>query len=206
MLALLEDRPPSRRDRLDLARGAIDAHLRGGSGRQTTRIAASLIAGAAWTIVGAAAMTQPTPLDWPGYDLATLPLVALAALAMTVGQLGSTRRAWAASTMLLEVLLVVVALSGLLWTAAVAVASLGGPYGAGTAAAQAIAAVAALALGLAVLRRGATTDGSIVIVMAVALLIPTPAVWLAMGAGWSVVGMVLALDATTESPPAGVAR
>ena len=40
VLALLEDRPPSRRDRLDLARGAIDAHLRGGSGRQTTRIAA----------------------------------------------------------------------------------------------------------------------------------------------------------------------
>ena len=206
VLALLEDRPPSRRDRLDLAHGAIDAHLRGGPARSRTLIVAALTAGGAWTMVGAAAVTQPTPLDWPGYDVSTLPLVTVAAAATTVAQMGLARRAWSGSTVPLELLLLIVLVGGLLWTASLAVATVGGPYGAVTAGTQTIAAIAGVGLGLAVLRAGWTMEGSLAVVLAVALLIPTPAVWLAMGAGWSLVGMVLALASVTASPPAGVAR
>jgi hypothetical protein len=205
VLALLEDRPAGWRDRLDLLHGAVDAHLRGDGRRSPALVTAALVAGGAWTLLGVAGLAQPAPLDWPGYAIDTLPLVVIAALAMTVAQLGLARRAWPASTVALETLLVVVGLTGLAWTVALAVAAVGGPYGAVTAAIQAIAAVAALALGLVVLRIGATGEGLAVIVTALALLIPTPAVWLALGAGWTTVGIVAALGPGPESPPFGAA-
>ena len=206
VLALLEDRPAGWRDRIDLAHGAIDAHLRGDGRRSPALVAAALVAGGAWTIVGVAGMGGAVPLDWPGYAIETLPLVTLGALAMTIAQLGLARRAWPASTVALEVLLIVVALTGLAWVAALALAAVGGPYGAGTAAVQAVAAVAATALGVAVLRVGASVEGLAIVIAAVALLIPTPAVWLALGAGWTGVGIAAWLLAGTDAPPFGEAR
>ena len=206
VLALLEDRPAGWRDRLDLAHGAIDAHLRGDGGRSPALVAAALVAGAAWTLTGVAGFAQPVPLDWPGYALEMLPLVAVGALAMTIAQLGLARRAWPASTTALEVLLLLVGLTGLAWTTALAVAAVGGPYGAVTAAVQAVAAVAAVALGIVVLRIGATVEGLVIVSTAVALLIPTPAVWLTLGGGWTTVGIVAALGPGPESPPFGAAR
>ena len=206
VLALLEDRPAGRRDRLDLAHGALDAHLRGDGRRSPVLVASALVAGAAWTIAGTAALGQPA-LDWPGYALDTLPLMTLGVLAMTIAQLGLARRAWPASTLALEVLFVVVTLTGLAWTASLLVASAGGPYGASTAAVQAIAAVAAAGLGLAVLRVGASVEGLILVVTAVALLVPTPMVWIALGATWTGVGVAMALlPGVDASPPLGHAR
>ena len=206
VLALLEDRPAGWRDRLDLAHGAIDAHLRGDGGRSPTLVAAALVAGAAWTLVGVAGLAQPTPLDWPGYAIDTLPIVTVGALGMVVAQLGLARRAWSASTTSLELLLLLVVATGLAWTVALAVASVGGPYGAVTAAVQAVAAIAAVGLGLAMLRIGPTVEGVVVLIGAVALLIPTPAAWLSLGALWTIVGITAAIGPGTESPPFGAAR
>ncbi len=190
MLALLEDRPADWQARLDLAHGALDAHLRGDGRRSMTLVVAALVAGGAWTLAGVAGLAQPVPLDWPGYALEMLPLLTIGAFATTVAGLGLARRGWLASTTRLELLLVAVALTGLAWTVALAIAALGGPYGALTAAVQAVAAVAAAALGVAVLRTGASVEGPVLIIAAVALLIPSPGVWLALGAGWTVVGVV----------------
>jgi hypothetical protein len=205
VLALLQDRPAGWRDRVDLAHGALDAHLRGEGRRSPVLVTSALVAGGAWTIVGVAGLGQAVPLDWPGYSIHTLPVVTLGALAMIIAKLGLARRAWPASTVALEALLAVAALTGLVWVVALALASLGGPYGAGTAAVQALAAVAAAALGLAVLRVGAPMEGLVLIIAAVALLIPTPAVWLALGTGWTAVGIAAALLPRTHAPPFGEA-
>ena len=203
LLALLEDRPAGWRDRLDLARGALDAHLRGSGGRSPVLLAAALVAGGAWTVTGTATLLAPTPADWPGYTLDVLPLVTVAALTTTMAVLGLARRAWPATTGALELLLVLVAVAGLLWTLALLVATVGGPYGPVTAATQAVAAVAAAALGLVVLRVGASTEGVAIVVTGVALLIPTPTVWIALGAGWTAIGIWAGIPRADATPPVG---
>jgi hypothetical protein len=205
VLALLEDRPAGWRDRVDLVHGALDAHLRGEGRRSRVLVTPALLAGGAWTIVGAAGLGQAVPLDWPGYAVETLPLATLGALAMTIAQLGLARRAWPASTAALGALLAVLALAGLAWVVALALASVGGPYGAGTAAVQTLVGVAGAALGLAVLRVGASSEGLVLMMTAVALLIPAPAVWLALGTGWTAVGIAAALPPRTHAPPFGEA-
>ena len=203
LLALLEDRPAGWRDRVDLARGALDAHLRGSGGRSPAFVAAALVAGGAWTMAGTATLLVPAPADWPGYTLDILPLIAIAALATTVALLGLARRAWPATTAALELLLVLVAVAGLTWMVALLVAALGGPYGAVTAAVQAVVAVTAAVLGLVVLRTGASMEGVGIVVTGVALLIPTPVVWLALGAGWTAAGIWAVLPRADAAPPVG---
>jgi hypothetical protein len=152
-------------------------------------------------------LAQPAPADWPGYAIDGLPLVILGASAMVVAQLALARRAWPASTLVLELLVLVVAASGLAWVSSLVVALAGGPYGAITGALQAIASVAAAALGVAVLRVGAAGEGIVLVVTAVALLVPTPVVWIALGTTWTAVGIAaVVLPDADASPPVGHAR
>ena len=65
MDALLADDPPGIRARLDLALGALDAHLHPWWVPAWPVIAAA-IGGVAWTFAGAVALGQPVPPDWPG--------------------------------------------------------------------------------------------------------------------------------------------
>lgn len=207
LLALLEDRPAGWRDRLDLAHGALDAHLRGDGRRSTVLVAAAILAGAGWTIAGVMTLARPAPPDWPGYAIDTLPLVILGAMAMTIAQLALARRAWPSSSPALERLLGVVALTGLVWTLSLAVAVAGGPYGVITGALQAVAAVAAAALGVTVLRAGAAGEGIVLVVTALALVVPTPLVWVALGTTWTAVGVASVwFPRIDASPPVGHAR
>ena len=65
------------------------------------------------------------------------------------------------------------ALTGLAWVAALALAAVGGPYGAGTAAVQAVAAVAGdRRSAWPCCASGASIEGLAIVVAAVALLIP----------------------------------
>jgi hypothetical protein len=189
MLAVLEARPLTFRTRVDLARGALDAHLHPAV-PPSLGLVAPVVAGVAWITAGGATLAESTPPDWPGYLLWTLPLGLLGAgaglrIVLTVG-LGSGMRAPAASGAAL-----LLALAGYaFWVAALAVAVVGGPYGAITGAAQSIAAVGTIAVGLVRWRATDHPLAEAVLIAGAAMLVPTPAAWIVAGAAWLALAVV----------------
>lgn len=205
MTVLLETRPPDRRARIDLVRGAFDAHLRGaeagpGAGRT---VASALIAGGAWTIAGVASVGGPTPPDWPGYLASTLPLALVGVVASLVAILSVARLAWSSNGPSVEVAVGATVVGYFVWAFALAVAAMGGPYGAITAIAQSLAAVATVGMGLVLLRAGAHPVGEIVLVAGAVMLLPTPAGWVVAGALWTGLGVWRVVEARSGDAPRG---
>jgi hypothetical protein len=206
--ALLETRPPDARARLDLVRGAFDAHLSGpepGRGPRRT-IVAALVAGAAWTIAGVASAGGPVPPDWPGYLDSTLLVAVVGALAILIASLGVARPAWSSSGASLELAVLASVLGHVAWAAALVVAALGGPYGAVTAIAQTAAAIATVGIGLALIRANVHPIGEAVVVAGAVLLIPTPAAWLIVGAFWTGIGLWRSIEARSGDSPRALLR
>lgn len=190
MEALLESSPPDRRARLDLVRGAIDAHLTLPDDTPgKVGIGAALIGGAAWTIAAVASLGAPAPPDWPGYLAETLPLGVVGALAILLAAVAAARPAWSANALPLESALVAVVVGHGLWAVALGAAWLGGPYGAITAIATALAALATVWLGIALMRVGLHPVGEAVAVAGAVMLIPSPSAWLVSGTLWTGVGL-----------------
>ncbi len=188
---LLEARPPDLRARFDLLRGAFDAHLQGRDPGRAPRgaVAAALIAGGAWTIAGVASVGGPTPPDWPGYLEFTLPVALVGAAAVLAASLGVARLAWSSNGPTVELAVLAIVVGHLAWAIALAVALLGGPYGAVTAISQSMAAIAIAGLGLVLMRAGAHPIGGAVAIAGAVLLVPTPAAWLVAGALWTAIGL-----------------
>src|SRR5688572_22097247 len=187
MAALLETRPPDVRARLDLVRGAFDAHLRSpkaGHGPGRT-VAAALIAGAAWTIAGVASVGAPVPPDWPGYLDSTLPVSVVGALAILSAGLGVARLAWSSSGPSLELAVLASVVAHIVWAAMLVVAALGGPYGAVTAIGQTAAAIATVGIGLALIRANVHPIGEAVVGGGEVFVSPQPAAGRHAGADWS---------------------
>jgi hypothetical protein len=190
---LLEHRPPSRRDAVDLVRGALDAHLHPTHASLVPAIAA-LTAGAAWTVVALAVLAEPVPPDWPGMLASTLPLAVLAVGAGLVALLGwllavgpgprSERRAASAVGVTGMVVLLL----------ALVLAAIGGVYGALTGGALAVGGVGCIALGGILVSRGATVPGDLVIVAGAAWLLPPPWAWLLAAVAWSGLGLAMIVD------------
>lgn len=183
LLQVLEARPVDWRIRLDLVRGALDAHLNPRV-PPAVGLVAPLVAGVAWIGAGAATLVEPVPPDWPGYLAWTLPLgligaIAVLRLVLTVGRRsGLTAPAVTAGATLF-------ALAGhLLWIVALAIAIVGGPYGALTAASQSIAAVGTVAVGLLRWRVGDHPLAEAVLVAGGAMLVPSAAAWIVVGVAW----------------------
>jgi hypothetical protein len=204
MTALLETRPPSARDRIDLARGAFDAHLRTGSGPRSGRaVAAALIAGGAWTIAGVASVGGPTPPDWPGYLASTLPLALVGVVATLIALLAAARLAWSSNGPIVEVTVAATVVGYFAWAGALGVAALGGPYGTVTGIAQSLAAIATVGMGLILLRAGAHPVGEIILVAGTVMLLPTPAGWVVAGALWTGLGLWRVVEARSGDSPRG---
>ena len=208
MAALLETRPPNARARLDLVRGAFDAHLRSPEPRRAPgrAVAAALIAGAAWTIAGVASVGGPVPPDWPGYLESTLPVAVVGAVAVLLAAIGVARLAWSSSGPILELVVIATVAGHVAWAAALVVAALGGPYGAVTAIAQTAAAIATIGIGLALMRASAHPVGEAVVVAGAVLLLPTPAAWLVVGASWTGIGLWQAVEARSGDSPRAMLR
>ena len=208
MAGLLETRPPDIRARIDLVRGAFDAHLRGadpwpGPGRA---VGASLVAGGAWTIAGVASVGGPTPPDWPGYLASTLPVAIVGVVAILIAILAVARLAWSSNGLTIEIAVGGIVLGYVAWAGVLAIAALGGPYGAVTAVGHSAAAIATVGLGLVLFRAGAHPVAEIVTVAGAVMLLPTPAAWVVAGALWTGLGLWQAVDARSgESPPASLA-
>lgn len=184
---ILAERPVDLRARVDLLRGSIDAWLHP---RRPSRIpsVAAFVGGAAWTAAGAFVVVQPVPPDWPGYLVDVLPLTMVgvgAILVATIGlwlRLGDGAGPWARIALDL-------AIAGhLVWFAALGAALVGMDYGLSTVIASTTAALAAVAVGACLLRAGDDRVGVALVVTPVALLLTSPAAWLAFGLGWAVIG------------------
>ena len=193
MRALLELAPARRGDRVDLARGALDAWLHPPR-PSLVPAAAALLGGGLWTVVAAGVVAQPVPPDWPGYLLEVVPvalagvaclLVAIVGIALRVADADGRATGPAA-------LLAVAGYAG--WMVALGGTAGNAVDGATLGAAQAVAMVATAAIGEMVVRAGDDLVGSLVLLAAVSMLIPWVGLWLVFGAAWTAIGIVLALE------------
>lgn len=189
MAVLLETRPLDLRWRVDLLRGAFDAHLRGDEPAAARGVAAALVAGGAWTITGLASTAAAAPPDWPGYLVETLPIALIGAVAGLLASLGLARRGWLSNDRSLESAIVATIIGHLVWAVALVAAIVGGPYGAITAIAGSAAALSTIGLGLALYRTDARPAGGVLVSCGALLLVPSPAVWLVVGAAWTGIGV-----------------
>jgi hypothetical protein len=202
MRALLEHAPRRRRDRLDLARGALDAWLHPPEPSHLPAIAACL-GGGLWTVAAVGVIVQPVPPDWPGYlaDVIAMALVAVGSLLVAIVGVALRAADRDGRATRLAVTLAVVGYGG--WF----VALIGTASGAADAvtlwAAQAAAMIATVAVGAVVIRAGDDRIGTLVLLTAAALLVPWTVMWLVFGACWTAVGMILYLDGGRGPVPTG---
>lgn len=188
MLALLADRPPTWRDRIDLVRGALDAHLHP---EPVSRLPghAALLAGAAWTVVALAVLAEPVPPDWPGLWAWTLVPALIAVAGGTIATLGFALRLGDAPGRAGRVATAAVVATNGLWMLALIVAIAGGPYGAATAAAGSLVGAAVVLLGVVLTRAGHDRIGAMLAVAGGAVLLQPPASWVIAAIAWTAIGL-----------------
>lgn len=201
VLALLEVRPPGRRESIDLVRGAIDAHLHPESPSLVPSLAA-LLAGAAWTVVTVAIVVEPTPPDWPGQLAWTLGPSIVGTVAGLVASLAVALRIGEASPGAGRLAIGFLLIGHAAWVVALVMAMMGGPYGAVTGAAGTTAALSLVGIGLAAMRVGDHPPGEALVLVGVGLMLPPPVAWLVAAGTWTALGLWgLVARATTLSPP-----
>lgn len=197
MLALLEDRPPTARDALDLVRGALDAHLHPAVRSRIAGMAA-LLGGAAWTVVAIGALAEAAPPDWPGFLAWTLAPGAVAVAAGGVATIALAVRLDDDRPGRLLTAAVVLATTGqVVLLMALLLASVGGPYGAITGASASLAGVGLGALGLVALRQGPTAVGMALLLVGGSVLVAPPLGFVLAAASWTGAGLWLVAERAT---------
>jgi hypothetical protein len=191
--AILLDRAPDLRARFDLLRGALDAHLHPRTPSPAASWAA-LIAGGAWTAIAATTMTEPVPPDWPGFLAWTLPVALVGAIAALVASLGLAQRTGDDTGRLVDGVAVLALLGQGAFVLAIGVAVFGGPYGSPTGAAQTVASLGIIALGLTLARHDDHPIAEAAMVAGAAALIPWPGAWLVCGVAWTGIGLWLRFE------------
>ena len=205
MEALLEARRPGRRERLDLIRGALDAWIHPAT-PSLAPILAALIGGGLWTVVATAVVVQPAPLDWPGYLAEVLPFACVAAACLMVAALGSMLRAGEGRSRAKGTATALVLVGYVAWIAMLGATILGQVGSPALAAAQSLAMLGTIAVGLILVRAGDEPIGFLLIAAPVAMLLPWTATWLAYGAAWTAIGIVMWLDRASRAGPGQLAR
>ena len=193
MQAVLEERPLGRRDRLDLLRGAIDAWLHPRT-PSVVPILAAFAGGGLWTVAAIAVLAHPVPLDWPGYLLEIVPFALVGAVCQLATVGSCLLRVVDLSGRVFGAIAGSIVIGYVAWVVALAGTIAGAIGGAPLAAAQAAAMVATIAVGLPLLRGQQGSVGVLLIVAAVAMLVPWTATWLAFGVAWTALGVVLLVD------------
>jgi hypothetical protein len=183
LLDVLGLRPLTARTRVDLVRGALDAHVHPLTppGPPT---AAALFAGLAWIVAGLASSLQPLMPDWPGFLLETIPLGVVGAVASGRSVAQVARRSGLTGPRGTMVTLGVALVGHAVWVLALVAAALGGPYGAITGATGAIAAVGIMLVGAVRSRADDHPAAECLLLVGAAMLIPTPAAWVLAGGAW----------------------
>jgi hypothetical protein len=190
---ILGQEPLTMRGRVDLVRGAIDAHLHPAEPSPLPIIAA--ITGGAMLAAHAIALAlQPVPPDWPGYLEEALPLVGLGVAALVPALVGLWLKLGDADGAVGRVGIVLAVAGHVAWLAALAVAALRIEYGPLTAVASSIAMAGAALLGVALAGAGRLRLGVLLATAALAGLAPPALGWPLMAAAWTGLGLVLVLE------------
>jgi hypothetical protein len=193
MRAVLETGPLRSRDWLDLVRGALDAWLHPATPSRVPAFSA-LLGGGLWTVAAAAVVSQPVPPDWPGYLADIVPLALVAVVLLLVATLGCLLRAGDDGGRAVALAAGLTVIGYLAWTAALAGAAVGQTDNVTLAAAQTLAMLATTLVGAVLLRAGDESVGLLILVGAVAMLVPWTPAWLVFGAGWTAVGILLEME------------
>jgi hypothetical protein len=197
-LLVLGSRAASRSDRLDIVRGALDAHLHP-LNPSVVPGAAALLGGGLWIAAAGPILALPAAPDWPGYLLETLPLASLAVVLLTVALIGVwlriDGRADRVGRRLGGIGLIVGLVGHAAWIALLLGAIAGIAYGAPLAAASTAAGFGTILIGLALVRARDWPIAGLLVVTPVLLVIPTaiapsPVVWIVFGAVWSLIGVL----------------
>jgi hypothetical protein len=201
MTAVLDERPPGLRARLNLVGGALDAHLHPWWVPAWPIVAAG-IGGIAWTFAGAIALGQPVPPDWPGYLTETLPLFLATVPLLALAALGASTRLGDRDPTVVRLGRPIVVVAALAWTVLLAIATAN--LGAGAPLALAATGVAAgtLLLAIALLGAGDWRPGGVLLVAALALVVPATWSPVAYGAAWVAVAVAEIVDPRPRGGPA----
>ncbi|HEU0236472.1 MAG TPA: hypothetical protein VFR14_08540 [Candidatus Limnocylindrales bacterium] len=194
MAAVLEARPPALRDRLDLARGALDAWLHPAR-RSALPAYLSLAGGALWTGGALVVLGQPVSPDWPGYLVDMLPQALLAAIVLAAASIGVWLRLGDGASRFARLALQVALAGHLVWAVALGAAILRIDYGPTTAIAATAAAIGLFLVSVALLRADDHVVGGLLVAAPVALLVAWAPAWIGFGLAWSAVGLIQLRDA-----------
>jgi hypothetical protein len=193
LASVLEAGGLSARDRLDLLRGAVDAHLHPNE-PSPLPVVAALTAGALATAHAIALAAQPVPPDWPGYLVDALPLAMLAVALMVPALAGLWLRLGDADGPFGRLGIVLGLAGHAAWLTALAAAALQVEYGPLTAVASTAAMAGTALLGLALVGARSATLGGLLAAAALAGIAPPAIGWPAFAAAWTAIGFRLLLD------------
>jgi hypothetical protein len=191
--ALLEDERVGLRTRLDLVRGALDAHLHPAVPSRLP-VAAAVTASGLAVAHAIALATQPVATDWPGYLDDALPLITgcvAASIPALVGlwlRLGDTDGAFGRLGVAMAVL------GHGAWVFALLGASLHLAYGPLTALAATLAMTGMALLGIALAGRGRVVLGVLLAAAGLAGVAPPAWGWPAFAAAWTGVALAVVLE------------
>ncbi len=197
-LAVLEAAPPDRRDLVDIARGAVDAHLHPAEPSLVPGLAA-VIGGGLWILAAVPIAALPTPPDWPGYLLDSLPAALLAVVCLVVAVAGTwlreDGRGGDVGRRLGRVGVGLAVIGHVAWAVALGATFAGLGYGAPVAVASTVAGLGTVLVGLALVRAGDWPIAGLLVVAPVLLvvppwLVPQAATWIGFGISWIGVGLV----------------
>lgn len=191
--ALLEATHVGVRDRLDLLRGALDAHLHPAR-PSPLPVVAALTASALATAHAIVLAAQPVPLDWPGYLEEALPLVIGSVAALLPAVVGLWLKLGDADGALGRLGLLVALGGHLAWFVALLAAAWRVEYGPLTAIAATVAMAGTAALGIALVGRSRILLGALLAGAALAGVAPPALGWPLFAAAWTGVAATLAVQ------------
>jgi hypothetical protein len=200
--ALLEAGSIGLRDRVDLVRGALDAHLHPAR-PSPLPVVAALTASALITAHAFVLAAQPVPLDWPGYLEEALPLVMLAVVALLPAIVGLWLKLGDADGPLGRLGLLVAVGGHVCWLVALLAAALRLDYGPLTAIAATVAMAGTAALGIALAGHARITLGVLLSGAALAGVAPPALGWPLFAAAWTGVAATLVVQFARGDTPGG---
>ena len=200
--ALLEAGSLGIRDRIDLVRGALDAHLHPAR-PSPLPVVAALSASALVTAHAIVLAAQPVPLDWPGYLEEALPLVILAVVALLPAIVGLWLKLGDADGALGRLGLLVAVGGHLAWLVALLAAALRVEYGPLTAVAATVAMAGTAALGIALAGHARVALGVLLSSAALAGVAPPALGWPLFAAAWTGVAATLVVQFVRGDEPRG---
>jgi hypothetical protein len=195
---LLESDPPGLRARIDLIRGAVDAHLHP-LVPSPVPIVAVVTASALAAAHAIALATQPVATDWPGYVDDALPLAIGSVVALLPVLVALWLRLGDADGVLGRVGIVVALTGHAVWLAALVAAAARVAYGPLTVVAATVAMIGTAALGIALVGRSRVLLGTLLAAAGLAGVAPPALGWPIFATAWTAVALVMVLEFVDRS-------